>query len=521
MEVGAEVAVDGEGSGTNEEGATDGDAAEAPATTGDGEDGAEGEEAATAAEGTAGDGEAEMGAAKGESLDQDTELSEEELAQTAAATKIQGLQRQRQAKERVQRIKMGEEDAFSDGRDGGAGGAARQARAEGDGDVAGDRVAADAGGGGGGEVGGGGGADIGDEEGAEEAGTDEALQQEERYRMEIEEQQRRMQEKQEQERQITAARAQQEALAAQNAELQKRLAAFLAAKAADDGTAGAEEVAGDGAGEVENRYFHALRQAADLGAELVQVQLNYDHVALDMKTRLEQKQDRVRELREGYAAARSEAVKGGAGGQRIVPGKLLKQFEEQGARKEQELERVRLKNIHLRNQLRKLEGNLRRKEELSNELHLIDFEQLKIENQTLNEKIEERNEELLKLRKKTTTTVQVLTHLKEKLQFVQGENQLLKVELAELEAALSQHRDALTRVKHERDALRSDNLALRGEAGLIGNNDLLRDFDRRKKDIASMQVTLEDLKNRHLSVREDITELNARTMGVLTLGASR
>ena len=39
-------------------------------------------------------------------------------------------------------------------------------------------------------------------------------------------------------------------------------------------------------------------------------------------------------------------------------------------------------------------------------LHLIDFEQLKIENQTLNEKIEERNEELLKLRKKTTTTVQ-------------------------------------------------------------------------------------------------------------------
>ena len=48
--------------------------------------------------------------------------------------------------------------------------------------------------------------------------------------------------------------------------------------------------------------------------------------------------------------------------------------------------------------------------------------QLKIENQTYNEKIEERNEELLKLRKKITTTVQVLTHVKEKLQFVQAEN---------------------------------------------------------------------------------------------------
>ena len=35
---------------------------------------------------------------------------------------------------------------------------------------------------------------------------------------------------------------------------------------------------------------------------------------------------------------------------------------------------------------------LKSKEELAEGLHLIDFEQLKIENQTYNEKIEERNE---------------------------------------------------------------------------------------------------------------------------------
>lgn len=71
------------------------------------------------------------------------------------------------------------------------------------------------------------------------------------------------------------------------------------------------------------------------------------------------------------------------------------------------MQRVRLKNIHLTNQLKRIEATLRQKEELAEGLHLIDFEQLKIENQSLNEKIEERNEELLKLRKKTTTTVQV------------------------------------------------------------------------------------------------------------------
>ena len=57
--------------------------------------------------------------------------------------------------------------------------------------------------------------------------------------------------------------------------------------------------------------------------------------------------------------------------------------------------------------MKRIEHTLKQKEELAEGLHLIDFEQLKIENQSLNEKIEERNEELLKLRKKTTTTVQV------------------------------------------------------------------------------------------------------------------
>lgn len=54
--------------------------------------------------------------------------------------------------------------------------------------------------------------------------------------------------------------------------------------------------------------------------------------------------------------------------------------------------------------------SFRDKEQLAEGLHLIDFEQLKIENQSLNEKIEERNEELIKLRKKTTITVQVRPH---------------------------------------------------------------------------------------------------------------
>ena len=75
--------------------------------------------------------------------------------------------------------------------------------------------------------------------------------------------------------------------------------------------------------------------------------------------------------------------------------------------------------LRARNALTKNQKILKKKEELAEGLHLIDFEQLKIENQTLNEKIEERNEDLHKLKKKTTTMVQILTHTREKLVFVE------------------------------------------------------------------------------------------------------
>ncbi len=64
---------------------------------------------------------------------------------------------------------------------------------------------------------------------------------------------------------------------------------------------------------------------------------------------------------------------------------------------------------------------------------MIDFEQLRINNVDLNEKIEDRNEEIHKLQKKVTSTVQVLAHLKEKLQFVQTQNTHKEKQLNELD----------------------------------------------------------------------------------------
>eukprot|EP00983_Pelagomonas_calceolata_P022589 711001-Pelagomonas_calceolata.AAC.3 len=126
-------------------------------------------------------------------------------------------------------------------------------------------------------------------------------------------------------------------------------------------------------------------------------------------------------------------------------------------------------------------AQLDRFEEHNKELSLKEKieEPLKL-GKSLNEKIEERNEELLKLRKKTTTTVQILTHVREKLQArgsrflamlslrslcsqkrvqqqvrwalavcgcVEKENNGLREELEGLEASLSSKRDMLGKAK--------------------------------------------------------------------------
>ena len=165
---------------------------------------------------------------------------------------------------------------------------------------------------------------------------------------------------------------------------------------------------------------------------------------------------------------------------KTISTRLISQFELIEQKREEDLERVRLKNISLRTTLRKLERALRAKEHLAEGLHMIDFEQLKIENQTLNEKIEERNEELAKLKRKKTVTVQVLTHVREKLRFVEKSNDVVRNDLEAVENQSLEMRSILTSTKHDRDRLKIDNKELKRQQGFATSDLLLVDFESRK-----------------------------------------
>ena len=95
---------------------------------------------------------------------------------------------------------------------------------------------------------------------------------------------------------------------------------------------------------------------------------------------------------------------------------------------EEQLRTLRISSFTKSLEMNRLKKELKKMEDYFEGLHIIDFEQLKIENNTLTEKIEDRNEEIHKLKKKINDTVQVLAHLQEKSKFVSSENELKKTE---------------------------------------------------------------------------------------------
>merc|ERR1712014_535609 len=169
----------------------------------------------------------------------------------------------------------------------------------------------------------------------------------------------------------------------------------------------------------EHKYQNMLQNVHSVRLNLRLQQVKAARMSEELKNQLETKRQKAIECRDSFqefkrqVAQHAEYARTG----KKIPEKIIQEVEEFELDKDAEVEEVRGSNISLKNRLAKLEQALK-KDELAENLHVIDFEQLKIENQTLNEKIEERNDELHKLRKKTIVTVQIITHMREKVEFV-------------------------------------------------------------------------------------------------------
>ncbi|XP_011378259.1 coiled-coil domain-containing protein 113 [Pteropus vampyrus] len=95
--------------------------------------------------------------------------------------------------------------------------------------------------------------------------------------------------------------------------------------------------------------------------------------------------------------------------------RVMKYIEDMNRRRDNMKDKLRLKNVSLKVQRKKMLLQLRQKEEVGEALHDVDFQQLKIENAQFLETIEARNQELIQLKLTSGSTLQILHTYKTRL----------------------------------------------------------------------------------------------------------
>eukprot|EP01136_Pigoraptor_vietnamica_P030441 Opistho-1_new@89695 len=150
---------------------------------------------------------------------------------------------------------------------------------------------------------------------------------------------------------------------------------------------------------------------------------------------MEEAEIRLAELKKATYDFRRDIVQGAVNPrtEKVIAEKVTRYYEDKMRQRDALIEKLRLKNSTLKVQKNKLHMQLKQKEEMGEVLHAIDFEQLKIENRQYLERIEERNEELLRLKLTAGNTLLVLNSYKKKLNTLTLESSRLKTEITQRE----------------------------------------------------------------------------------------
>lgn len=261
----------------------------------------------------------------------------------------------------------------------------------------------------------------------------------------------------------------------------------------------------------EQKYKGALVNVNQVQQKMEELQATYHKWAKAYEDNIVEKQERCKEIQDYFREFKREVAKGAefARNGKKIKQKIIEKWEEDEQKRDELLQEVRIQNITLKNKLKKLEEKSKEKEKLAEGLHLIDYEQLKIENQTLNEKIEERNEELHKLKKKIETTVQILTHTKEKLKFILKEKKVKQDEKDALSKILEEQRKELHFWKDKQEKGRAEYIKNKQETGIVNSKELDHDLTVKKRRVVELENEMKKLQEDYLQMQVAIGKVKA------------
>lgn len=175
----------------------------------------------------------------------------------------------------------------------------------------------------------------------------------------------------------------------------------------------------------------AQREIEELRDEIEKLKEESEKIIDTYKAGMEEGDVRLTELKKSSYEFERDILKGAVNNRtgKVIAEKITRYFEDKNRARDALIEKLRLKNSTLKVQKKKLHLQLKQKEEMGEVLHEVDFQQLKIENSQYLEKIDERNQDLLRLKLMAGNTLQVLNSYKKKLHTLTLESDRLKSEI--------------------------------------------------------------------------------------------
>ncbi|XP_063169054.1 coiled-coil domain-containing protein 113 [Candoia aspera] len=169
---------------------------------------------------------------------------------------------------------------------------------------------------------------------------------------------------------------------------------------------------------VEQKCDLAQRDLEETKEDIQRTKKNSERILQNYLAILEEADIRMVEIKKAMMEFDKDIVKTitKKKGSVIASDKVLRYMEDRIRSRDVMKEKIRLKNDSLKVQKKKMQMQLKQKEELGEALHEVDFQQLKIENAQFLEKIDERNQDLLQLKLTVGNALQILNFYKKKLQ---------------------------------------------------------------------------------------------------------
>ncbi|XP_007443616.1 coiled-coil domain-containing protein 113 [Python bivittatus] len=195
---------------------------------------------------------------------------------------------------------------------------------------------------------------------------------------------------------------------------------------------------------VEQKCDLAQRELEETKEDIQQMKENSERILQNYLAILEEADIRMVEVKRAMMEFDKDIVKTitKKKGSVIASDKVLRYMEDRIRSRDIMKEKIRLKNDSLKVQKKKMQMQLKQKEELGEALHEVDFQQLKIENAQFLEKIDERNQDLLQLKLTVGNTLQILNFYKKKLQYA-------TTLATHLVKDIAQKKESLDKIAHE------------------------------------------------------------------------